>query len=82
MRPRTRGFLRSARAVRAPRAARLAAILATVPALALSAVLLTGCINVALSSKKPFKYYELGGAGEAVVYLMRIDGIITTESSI
>lgn len=82
MRPRTRGFLRSARAVRAPRAARLAAILATLPALALSAVLLTGCINVALSSKKPFKYYELGGTGEAVVYLMRIDGIITTESSI
>jgi protease-4 len=43
---------------------------------------LGGCINIPLNARKPLNYYDLAGQGDAIVYLMRIDGIITSETSV
>ena len=43
---------------------------------------LSGCINIPINARKPLNYYELTGQGEPLVYLMRIDGIITSETSV
>lgn len=51
-------------------------------ALLLGALLLGGCINVPLGAKRPVVYHNLGGSGEAVVYLMRVDGVITAERAL
>ena len=43
---------------------------------------LAGCINIPFNQRKPIQYYDLAGEGAPFVYLLRIDGIITAESSI
>jgi protease-4 len=61
-----------------PYGTRIVAWIGTIVALFAAA----GCINIPLSQRKPLNYYELGGEGAPFVYLLRIDGIITAESSV
>jgi protease-4 len=45
-------------------------------------LIVAGCISIPFNQRKPIQYFELAGEGTPFVYLLRIDGIITAESSI
>ena len=63
------------------RASPIPGIVARIAAL-VALVMLAGCISIPFNAKKPLRYYEVAGEGEPVVYLLRIDGIITGETSV
>jgi protease-4 len=61
-----------------PRGSRIVPWIGTLVLLAATA----GCITIPLNQRRPIEYYEVAGEGAAFVYMLRIDGIITAESSV
>ena len=56
-------------------------LLRSIPALFSTVALLASCITIPLGSQKPTLYFQVAGSGSANVYMMRVDGIITAQSS-
>ncbi|MDH4225179.1 MAG: signal peptide peptidase SppA [Deltaproteobacteria bacterium] len=49
--------------------------------LAGAVLMLGGCISVPFNRQEPLRYVELAGSGQPVVYMLRIDGVISSDSS-